>query len=73
MVNLTHKQVESNTRLGPNMHANGDGEELIAVEEALLADPGVQAELAKLKLPEGAAVIADPWIYGRYPKTPFVS
>lgn len=30
----------------------------------MLADPGVQAEIAKLKLPEGSVVVSDPWIYG---------
>jgi primary-amine oxidase len=65
MVNLTHDTVERNVRLGPNLHANGDGEEIVRVEKALMADPVVQAELAKLKLPEGAVVACDPWIYGR--------
>lgn len=64
-MNLTKGQVESNKLLGPFMHANGDGEEIIAVEKALLADPDVQAEIAKLQLPEGSVLIADPWIYGQ--------
>lgn len=64
-MNLTQSRVESNVLLGPNKHANGDGEEIIAVEKAILADPGVQAEIAKLKLPEGAVVVCDPWIYGK--------
>jgi primary-amine oxidase len=54
-------------KLGPFTHANGDGEELIAVEKALLAHPAVQAELAKLQLPDGTVVVSDPWIYGRIP------
>jgi primary-amine oxidase len=58
--------VESNVLLGPYQHANGDGEEIMAVEQALLADADVQAEIAKLKLPEGSVVVADPWIYGMY-------
>jgi Cu2+-containing amine oxidase len=64
-VNLTHNTVERNVRLGPNQHANGDGEELIRVEKALANDPKVQAEIAKLKLPEGTIVACDPWIYGQ--------
>ncbi|KAK3937146.1 copper amine oxidase 1 [Diplogelasinospora grovesii] len=64
VVNLTQNKVESNVKLGPFIHANGDGEELVAVEKALLAHPDVQAEIAKLKLPDGAEVVADPWIYG---------
>lgn len=65
VVNLTTAKVESNVRLGPFVHAPGDGEEIIAIEKAMLEDEGVKAELAKLKLPEGAVVVSDPWIYGR--------
>lgn len=57
--------MESNVLLGPNVHANGDAEELLAIEEMLTSDPSVLAEVAKLKLPEGAKVVADPWIYGK--------
>jgi primary-amine oxidase len=57
--------VESNVRLGPNVHGNGDYEELFLVEKNALEDEGVRAEIAKLKLPEGAVVCADPWIYGQ--------
>lgn len=64
MVNLTTGKVESNKRLGPFVHANGDGEEIIAIEKIVLEHPEVQAEIAKLQLPEGSVVISDPWIYG---------
>jgi primary-amine oxidase len=64
IVNLTQQSVEYNIRLGPNIHAPGDGEEIIAIERIALEDEGVQAELAKLKLPEGAKIVIDPWIYG---------
>jgi hypothetical protein len=63
-VNLTTRTVESNVRLGPFTHPNSDGDEIVAVEKALLAHPEVQAEIAKLKLPEGTVLVADPWIYG---------
>jgi primary-amine oxidase len=56
--------VESNVRLGPNQHGNCDYEEIVMVEKKVLEDEGVKAELAKLQLPEGTAVCADPWIYG---------
>ena len=65
MVNLTTSKVEANVKLGPFTHANGDGEEIVAVEKALLAHPDVQAEIAKLELPKGSVIVADPWIYGR--------
>ena len=64
MVNLSQSKVERNVRLGPYIHANGDGDELMAVEPTVLADAGVLAEIAKLKLPEGSVVVVDPWIYG---------
>jgi primary-amine oxidase len=46
------------------VHANGDGDEIVAIEKAALEDEAVQAEIAKLQLPEGTVVISDPWIYG---------
>ncbi|KAI6879660.1 putative copper amine oxidase [Hortaea werneckii] len=64
IVNLTQQKVESNVRLGPNVHAPGDGEEIMAIERIALEDEGVQAEIAKLKLPEGSSIVVDPWIYG---------
>lgn len=64
VVNLTKQSIEHNVRLGANMHAPGDGEEIFAMERIALEDEGVRAELAKLKLPEGAKVVVDPWIYG---------
>ncbi|KAK3386275.1 copper amine oxidase [Sordaria brevicollis] len=64
IVNLTTSTVESNAKLGPFQHANSDGEEILAVERALLADPRVKEEVAKLKLPEGSKIVIDPWIYG---------
>lgn len=64
-MNLTANKVESNLRLGPFIHAPGDGDEIIAIEKAMLEDEGVKAEIAKLKLPEGTVVVTDPWIYGQ--------
>jgi primary-amine oxidase len=51
-------------RLGANVHGAGDGEEIIAIETIAMEDEAVKAEIAKLQLPEGTVVIADPWIYG---------
>ncbi|KAK3313252.1 copper amine oxidase [Apodospora peruviana] len=64
VINLTKNTVESNVKLGPFLHPNADGDEIIAVEKALLAHPEVQAEIVKLKLPEGTVLVSDPWIYG---------
>ena len=67
VVNLTTGEVERNVRLGENVHGNGDYDEILTVEKNALEDEGVQAEIAKLKLPEGTIVCADPWIYGTLP------
>jgi primary-amine oxidase len=64
IVNLTRGRVERNVRLGPNIHSNADGDEIVLVENVALEDEGVKAEIAKLKLPEGTVLICDPWIYG---------
>jgi primary-amine oxidase len=40
------------------------------IEKNALEDEGVKAEIAKLQLPEGTVICADPWIYGKaYPHT----
>lgn len=64
-MNLSKGYVESNVRLGPNIHACADGEEITRVERTVLEDEGVKVEAAKLKLPEGSVVVCDPWIYGK--------
>lgn len=65
IINLSEAKVESNVRLGNNVHPSIDGEEIIGVEKAVLEDPSVQAEIKKLQLPEGTVVVCDPWIYGK--------
>lgn len=64
VVNLSTEKVESKIRLGPNVHANSDGGELLEIEKVALEDEGVKAEIAKLQLPEGTVVVCEPWIYG---------
>jgi primary-amine oxidase len=48
------------------MHGNGDYEEILIVEKQALESEKVKEEIAKLKLPEGTVVCADPWIYGEW-------
>lgn len=57
-------KIESNVRLGANVHSNADGDEIFMVEKVALEDEGMKAAIAKLQLPEGSVVIVDPWIYG---------
>jgi primary-amine oxidase len=64
IVNLSLGEVESNLRLGPYVHSPADGDEIVKVEKIALEDEKVQAEIAKLQLPEGTVLISDPWIYG---------
>jgi len=64
IVNLSSHTVERNVRLGPNEHGSGDYEEILMVEKNALEDESVKAEIAKLQLPKGTVVCADPWIYG---------
>ncbi|RMZ88308.1 hypothetical protein DV736_g4465, partial [Chaetothyriales sp. CBS 134916] len=64
IVNLSEGKIESNVRLGANVHGSGDYEEIVELEKQALEHEAVKAEIAKLKLPEGAVVCADPWIYG---------
>ncbi|EKG22565.1 Copper amine oxidase [Macrophomina phaseolina MS6] len=64
IIDLTAGRVERNVRLGANVHANGDGDEIVTIEKVALEDPAVQAEIAKLQLPKGTVVVIDPWIYG---------
>ncbi|KAF4831072.1 Copper amine oxidase 1 [Colletotrichum tropicale] len=64
IVNLATAKVESNVKLGANLHGNVDYDEAQMVEKIALEDPAVLAEIKKLELPEGTVVCADPWIYG---------
>jgi primary-amine oxidase len=64
VVDLSAGKVVSNVRLGANVHGNGDYDEILLVEKNALEDERVKEEIAKLGLPEGTVVCADPWIYG---------
>ncbi|KAI9707103.1 MAG: hypothetical protein M1836_000063 [Candelina mexicana] len=64
IVSLSQQKVESNVRLGPNIHSAADTDEIVLVEKLALADRVVQAEIEKLQLPQGTVIISDPWIYG---------
>lgn len=67
IVDLNSGRVLHNVLLGPFVHANGDGEEIVRIEKIALEDEGVREAIAKLQLPEGTVVISDPWIYGTQP------
>jgi primary-amine oxidase len=64
VIDLSAHRVESNVRLGPNLHGNVDYDEILHVEKVALTHPRVKAELAKLQLPEGTVLNVDPWVYG---------
>lgn len=44
-------------------HSYIDSEYMQAVEKACNADPRIQAEIKKLKLPPDASVVIEPWAY----------
>ena len=56
--------MDYNVRLGQYDHAPMDAEEILEAEQLAVEHEGVQAEIAKLKLPEGTKILCDPWIYG---------
>ena len=64
VVDVGAGRLTSNSRIKEGSHGPADGPEIMAIEKLALEDPGVQAEIAKLELPEGSVVISDPWIYG---------
>lgn len=63
IVNLTTKTIERKTQVPAEFHGPGDDAEVVAVEKIALADPRTKAEIEKLKLPKGAVVVCDPWIW----------
>lgn len=50
--------------MAEGFHGAVDEAEVVLAEKICLADPRVQAEIAKLKLPAGSVVVCDPWIWG---------
>lgn len=47
----------------PGRHPYIDSAYMQAVESACRADPRIEAEIRKLKLPEGSTVVIEPWAY----------
>lgn len=47
----------------PGKHPYIDSAYMQAVESACRADPRIEAEIQKLKLPEGSTVVIEPWAY----------
>ncbi|KAK6077890.1 copper amine oxidase [Seiridium cupressi] len=64
VVDLTKESIEKRSEVPAQFHGPIDEAEIIAVEKVALEDPRTQAEIEKLKLPEGAVVVCDPWIWG---------
>ncbi|KAK6906461.1 hypothetical protein I204_00732 [Kwoniella mangroviensis CBS 8886] len=64
IVSLTSNSVVSCQVVADLDHAPLDADEMVAAEEALLQDPEFAKVVEKLRLPEGAVVVADSWPYG---------
>lgn len=62
MVDLGRMSILSREEL-VGKHSYIDADYMRQVEEACLADPGVQEEIRSLKLPEGATAVVEPWAY----------
>ncbi|KAH8204600.1 hypothetical protein TruAng_001229 [Truncatella angustata] len=62
VVNLTTESIERSTEVPAQFHGPIDEDEIVTVEKVALEDPRTKAEIEKLKLPEGAIVVCDPWI-----------
>jgi len=62
IVNLDQSVVCKKEHL-PGKHSFIDSAYMQAVESACRADPRIEAEIQKLKLPEGSTVVIEPWAY----------
>ncbi|KAJ5525135.1 hypothetical protein N7494_011785 [Penicillium frequentans] len=62
IVNLDQAVVCKKDHL-PGKHPYIDSAYMQAVESACRADPRIEAEIQKLKLPEGSTVVIEPWAY----------
>ncbi|OAA60381.1 copper amine oxidase [Niveomyces insectorum RCEF 264] len=58
------RRVVENLELPQGIQGPADIDEMIELEQVCNNHPAVKAEIAKMKLPEGYAVVNDPWIYG---------
>lgn len=63
-VNLTDSIIDRTERMSPKYHGNVDFVEVGVVEEMVLKDPTVIAEVVKLKLPDHLNVVAEAWGFG---------
>lgn len=64
LYNLDEKAVVSDTIAQPHLHASIDTGELEIAEAKLLENADFQEAVKRLKLPSGARLVTDPWIYG---------
>jgi primary-amine oxidase len=62
---LTDSKVLQNKRLEPEFHGATDFEEMDDIAKLVDEDEQVKAVIAKLQLPEGAVVVAEPWMFGK--------
>ncbi|KAH6880808.1 copper amine oxidase [Thelonectria olida] len=63
-VDLTSDTIVRKEQMGPGINGNADFAEVGEVEELVMQDSSVQAEIAKLNLPDHLEVIPEPWIFG---------
>lgn len=64
LVNLSTSEVQETEHKGDGIHGNVDFDEVLEVEKAVMKCPEVQAEIARLMLPDHLEVIPEPWGFG---------
>ncbi|RFU34157.1 hypothetical protein B7463_g2143, partial [Scytalidium lignicola] len=64
LLDIKNGQIAMLKTLPKEVQGPVDIDEMLEVEQLCLRHPAVQAEIAKMKLPEGYTVCNDPWIYG---------
>ncbi|RDW79092.1 Amine oxidase [Aspergillus mulundensis] len=63
-INLTTHAIARSEPADPTFHGNVDFDEVQQVEDMVMQDPTVLAEIAKLQLPDHLTVVAEAWGFG---------
>ncbi|KAL4903059.1 hypothetical protein BDW74DRAFT_186649 [Aspergillus multicolor] len=63
-VKLPDRTIARSEPVDPSFHGNVDFDEVQQVEDMVMQDPSVLAEIAKLQLPEHLTVVAEAWGFG---------
>lgn len=70
IIELSSGDVARSRDLGTTCYPPATNVDMHRLEDIVMSDPLVQAEIARLKLPDGAVVQPEPWPYGTESVTP---